>query len=86
MRNAVVLLLVVAAVSGCSSWHYERKGVTSAQVADDFYDCRRSSTEASLVSIPSLWGDQHVSVPEQRLSRGAFNSCMRERGYSVRWD
>lgn len=84
MRRAVVLLVALAAAGGCSSWEYHKPGVTSAQVADDARACRQAATEASLVSIPTVSGDESVTVPSERLDRGAFNRCMGERGYAVR--
>jgi hypothetical protein len=86
MRRSVMLLVAVMAVTGCTSWHYDKPGVTSAQVRDDLTDCRRSSLVASGVSLPNVSADQEVTVPETKVDRAAFNSCMSQRGYSVWWD
>jgi hypothetical protein len=80
----IVGVLAVLAVSACSSWEYQKSGVTSAQVVEDSRLCRQSSIDASLVSVPTLMGDESVTVPSERLDRDAFNRCMSERGYAVR--
>jgi hypothetical protein len=84
MRKAVGLVVAVAAISGCSSWEYHKPGVTAAEVANDSTACRRTTTEVSLVSIPTISGDVSVTVPSERIDREAFNRCMADRGYTVR--
>jgi hypothetical protein len=82
--GVLAVLAVLAAISACSSWEYQKPGATRAQVAEDSRVCQQTSTEASLVSIPTLMGDESVTVPSERLDRDAFNRCMSERGYAVR--
>ena len=83
MRKLVGALAVLA-ISACSSWEYQKPGVSSAEVVEDSRVCRQSALEVSLVSVPNLMGDESVTVPSERLDRDAFNRCMAGRGYTVR--
>ena len=82
MRTAFIVLVAMTAVSGCT-WTYDKQGVTSAEVVADYEACRAVATQASLLSVTTISGDEHVTVPERRLNRDAFNRCMGERGYSA---
>lgn len=85
----VALTAVLAAGlagAGCSSWYYEKPGVTRVEAVLDFEECKRTATRVSVRSIPTLSGDESVTVPEERMSRSRFNRCMEERGYSMRWE
>jgi hypothetical protein len=86
-EEAVARLLALVAIfgtlAGCGTWRYEKAGATQIQVFLDAQECRRVSMDNTLTSIPSMSGEEQVTAPDGRLNRGAFNRCMRGRGYTV---
>jgi hypothetical protein len=82
----LALLIAVGTLVGCGTWRYEKAGLTYAELSRDDGECRRVAVDVSLVSIPTLAATEQVTVPEPRLDRDAYNRCMRDRGYTVRWE
>jgi hypothetical protein len=83
IKRLSLAVALLASGAGCTSWTYEKSGATVAQIQDDSAECQRVANRTSLVSIATLSGDEHVTVPTNELDRSVFNQCMRDRGYSA---
>jgi hypothetical protein len=78
MRNLVIAVIAVGALTGCGAVH-ERSQTASMRAADpqlaaDQAQCRQQSVGAT---------EKKIATFGQTMNREAYDDCMRARGYDV---